>query len=490
MKLIPICEGMVRVEHDADNGGPSSPSIGIQLSPYGDRTMIATLGQKYTMPWYMVHGHDITLWHPSGTFISDNRLYLQGPLIAGLPLSHLMAQKEANLLSKIAQLAHAFTIMEQASWKYIPALSTHYTIFLDDGGILCAPAPLHTYISSYHQEEEQFHDVDSISHPEYSHDTADDAQKKYGFALAALTYYAVTSHFPFPQKANISETREHIRYGAGMHVRHHVPSVKPNLAYAIDAMLFDHIPRPLVEWERLITSCVKEGTRSRIEEPQEQQEQIIRQEKRSYTRTMRRFRTQRFLKTNWKVIVGTTIAVICIGSIPITILGNILRPSPIEGLSPLEVVEVFYSAFNDLDHILIEEIFARGTDHHYRDEVGNIFVIYRARQALEGQSFIRNPNEWRNSRQAELEDIVVYGIENIELSIEDEDTDTVYIEADYIKWRPILSEAERAFTVGRHTVIFRQMERVELRLIKEIWHIASIELLNMEQLFNIPAVVQ
>jgi hypothetical protein len=183
---------------------------------------------------------------------------------------------------------------------------------------------------------------------------------------------------------------------------------------------------------------------------------------------------RRFARQNTALILGISAALLLALGLGYSIAKSRAALPNTAGMDSLQVIEAYYSAFNELDHQAMEAIVARGAGKNDVNLVTNFFIITKVRQAYEHSwNHFVPAREWRESGSPELE-IPVFGITDLQIRhlSGSEDSEEVRCLAGYTLWLPwseAEDEQEESGPVGTHYSI-------ELRLarIKGNWRIVEI----------------
>ncbi|TVR69140.1 MAG: hypothetical protein EA427_08915 [Spirochaetaceae bacterium] len=145
-----------------------------------------------------------------------------------------------------------------------------------------------------------------------------------------------------------------------------------------------------------------------------------------------------FWRRNRARLLAGALALIVVGSIPVTILRNHLKPPLTEGLGPMELIEGYYRAWTELDHLFMEDAVARGVSRDTIREVTNIYVIDRVQAAHAMHGRLIPPEDWMEAgRPGER---VPYGVSDLEVTILLREENVVRAQARYYLWRPASDE--------------------------------------------------
>jgi hypothetical protein len=195
-----------------------------------------------------------------------------------------------------------------------------------------------------------------------------------------------------------------------------------------------------------------------------------------------RVKAKRFLRRNTAIIGGIVIGLVILGAIIQNILSARAQRPSTQGMTPLEVVETYYGAFGDLDHLLMEACVIDGAGKSDIDIVLNLFVISRVREAYEQVNPVIPAQEWLDSGAGPAEGMV-FGVSGLRIEPGDRDGEDgeLSFSAAYTRWTPGSAEssgpgADAGGALPGPILPLGEKLRDELRLVrrKEAWRIAGI----------------
>ena len=107
--------------------------------------------------------------------------------------------------------------------------------------------------------------------------------------------------------------------------------------------------------------------------------------------------TRRFVVRNAGILIGSLAAIVIAVFFFATIANSRAARPTTEGMDPIQVVESYYNAFGELNHIFMENIVLRGVGRADITMVVNLFVINRVRMAheLSPTPLIISAAEWK-----------------------------------------------------------------------------------------------
>lgn len=163
------------------------------------------------------------------------------------------------------------------------------------------------------------------------------------------------------------------------------------------------------------------------------------------------------------------------------VLSSALRPPRTLGMPPEQVVNLFYSSVNSLDHQAMEDCVKGKAGKAYIDEVTQLYVVSRMRMSVEFKSGMLDAESWyRKGRPPLQEGVTLYGIAELKIQREagEENTpDVLRFLVQFHRWIPVPpSEGGLRFRG------FQMRERVIVQREGERWVIAEIQRLQAEPL--------
>ncbi|MDR0312050.1 MAG: hypothetical protein LBI14_00470 [Treponema sp.] len=202
--------------------------------------------------------------------------------------------------------------------------------------------------------------------------------------------------------------------------------------------------------------------------------------KRNFTVKSRRF-----------VIRNTTIIVICLIAavgIGLTVRGYLVRLAErpnTQGMTPVEVVNVYYGSFETLDHEMMEACIYGKNAKLDIDFILNLYVLTRSMMAYEGSQRVVSAREWLAAGSPQT-DLTIFGITDLSLRPMggNESQGVIILEASYKLWLPaaFMDDAdtltdEELFSSNYVTPPpgnYSYLDRLTLTLVKDAWRITEI----------------
>ena len=470
MKHIQLAEGLVKVVRG------DHIQLGIATDIPSRTLHFSRLEHIRHYGGWIVRDNRLFAWEPEGFVEHEGHILLCGAYIEGVTLAELLQTRMA--LPYLSRLSRALATL-RAHNKHISGLHTRAILFLKDGGVLLLSPELVALLRNYQPAEERILMYDHFNHPDL------ESEHNISFALAALAYRVLTGEVPFAT-AESSELRARMRASLFPSVHFYSPEATAEVATIVRTSLAKPTTnfRTPDEWSNLFQSWLLTGTHTDLNE--QEHASIAASSEAALRRSEQSFQRRQFLRTNWRRIALILVLVATISSIPIAILRGALRPRSIAGLPASEVVRTFYTSINRLDHVTMQDCVTDGAGSDEIDEVTRLFVISRARLAVERQSPLVDPLIWRNEGTPSLPPTsALYGIEQLVISIERQREELATIGVRYYKWVPDFSEPEVTPIGATNSVVLERHDRLRLRLKGTTWLIYEIERLYEEPLSSL-----
>jgi len=201
---------------------------------------------------------------------------------------------------------------------------------------------------------------------------------------------------------------------------------------------------------------------------------------------LKKEKRRNFKKNHGSTVFITAAALIVLAFFASPFVKNAFEPDITEGLTPVQVIELFYQSQNSLDHEAMNECTTSSTGKAYINQVTTLFVISRVRQGIEMKDVFTSAPEWIAAGLPELkESSFVYGVSD--LKIRDTGKNRQF-EVSFIQWSTLppkaeglTSEEEMAEVVSTGEVqAFRVKETVNMTETSKGWKIDRIERTHYE----------
>lgn len=182
-------------------------------------------------------------------------------------------------------------------------------------------------------------------------------------------------------------------------------------------------------------------------------------------------RRREFFRNHGRTLLLGALALIVVLYLPVTIIRNRLEPPATAGMGPREVAATYYEAWNELDHILMEDTLARGVARGTIREVTNVYVIDRVQTARQWESVLMQAEEWLAADRPQGR--MPYGIVDLDLELLSQGAESATVRAEYEIWRPESSEGSEG-TTETIAIRSRTVDRLTLDPTAHGWEISEI----------------
>ena len=246
---------------------------------------------------------------------------------------------------------------------------------------------------------------------------------------------------------NLDELRQNIREAVYIPPKLAAPGLDSDLASHIDRAMSPIQPmkkggkkpaviRPSPEeikdflriHKKTFSACFEDPGSEEIQKISEEREQLIAWKE-------RKIKTRRYVRRH-NVRIAVVLSVIIAVFLGINSYARHQASLPhTRGMTPLEVVETYYGAFGEMDHILMEACVQGRTGRSDIEMVIYLYVTSRQRMAQETSFRFLTASEWiERGSPGNIPD--VFGVTDLTTRIIFEEEDNVLIEAEFLLWMP------------------------------------------------------
>lgn len=412
-------------------------------------------------------------WEILGFSEVDGDLYLYGPPFESMP-EPFMSLFDTPLGTSIPPRWILFIrrVLSLAQASQVPhKLYPEGIFFLSDGRILILPESIMQRVLAWEPLDQRIATFESFNHPDLR------GEQNCAFFLGILTYRLTTGTLPFEGSTEESlhtEMRELPPLPAFLKR----PGLNKELSDFLQLVLTSKEKPDLTEWVQKIEyfsklPLVYSLTNEDIEQKAREAERFLSERTRTHTRRMF------WLRYKTRVLLATLVALIG-GYFTYDVLSSALRPPRTIGLSPEEVVSLFYTSMNTLDHQAMEECVKGKVGKAYIDEVTQLYVVSRMRMSVEFKSGMIDAETWhRKGRPPLKEGETLYGIASLSIQerTEEKESGLYRFLVQFHRWIPVPPSEDGARFKG-----FQIQERVLLQKEGERWIIVEIQRLTSKPL--------
>ncbi|GAB4369185.1 MAG: hypothetical protein Kow009_05860 [Spirochaetales bacterium] len=409
-------------------------------------------------------------WDIQGFTELDGELYLYGPSFQSLPepFIHLfdlppgtsLPSRWILFIRRLSQLSRTTHLPDK--------LYPQGMFFLEDGRLLILPEKIMDRVLSLEPLDQRITYFESCNHPDLT------GEPNCSFFLAALTYRFCTGKDPYGGSTE-EEIHSEMRTLPPVPASLERPGLNEELSEFLQTALTAKEKPSLYEWKERIESLSRQPLLSQLTE-----EETARKRKEAKRFLAERIRTQKrrnFWMKYKTHVLGLLLISLIGGYFLYDILSNALRPPRTLGMSPEEVVHLFYSSMNTLDHQAMEDCVDGKAGKSYIDEVTRLYVVSRMRMSVEMKNPMIDAETWyRKGRPAIPEGQTLYGIASLSIQQEGQDPEkgedgSKQYRVQFDRWVPLPASMEGR---GRFKG-FRVEERVTLEKEGKRWVIVEIQ---------------
>jgi hypothetical protein len=311
------------------------------------------------------------------------------------------------------------------------------------------------------------------------------------FCAGAMLYRVLAGTSPFPAR-NVDTLRQDIREGNCIPVRLAAPGIGEGLAHAIQQALSQkkngakNGEALLERFKEILKTNGQMHIVSAFFKPLSDNEKLqLEKEKARFIKRKRIcVNARRFAARNISAIIGIAVAAVIVAIAAYGIAKSRAALPTTAGLSPAQVAQLFYTAFDSLDHQLMEACLARGAGKNDVNMVANIFAMTKVAQTVENRAMQFLPaRQWLEAGST-LGGIPVFGIAdlNIERLSGDEDSADAVFLASYTLWLPWPEHEDRPDENTPQAYYFT--DELHLAKIKGNWRITGIGRNRSEKIFG------
>ena len=410
----------------------------------------------------LVVGDRFEHWPIRRVVENGGEFYLCGPELSGRTVAEHLAEApvtDAPWLTTLLQAVATASVHEDLALGNVTT-----SLVTDTGAVLFLNRDLAVQINSNLPLPER-----RVSHFPYRPERPTDADTELYQALA-IAYHALAG-VPLCTKTEVqASARCHAAALEKPPLHTHRPELTPELCERIEAAL-QYRDRRTVRAVNEIAAAIERGPVAQdIDDGERDRRTAAAAERLTRNRASTQRRT--FWRNHGRTILFAALAAAVVLAIPATILRNALRPPATAGMGPRAVAETFYSAWNSLDHMLMEETLARGVARNTVREVTNVYVIDRVQMARQWESALMPADAWLDEGRPEGR--IPYGVANLDLRLMSQGADRATVRAEYDMWRPENGGENPDGTTRTQAVHTHTVDELTLEPTRTAWEITAI----------------
>ncbi len=426
MNVSVFCDGLIKIKKD------NTSYLGIKIFNRSKPDKSSLSKAKENDSGLLIHKKTISEWEILGTLEYDGR-YRYGKFIEGESLSNIISNSSQEI-SCLKNLVEGIAAYFEKTSNH-PRIQTNGIIFTRNNGLLFLHPGLMKKNLDTLTEKQKIMVFFTVNHPDLK------GEESLSFSLGVISYILITGEYPLFSK-NVEELQDFVRNKKILPPKYILPELDSRVSeFITTAILGKNKSRPtLQKWIQEIASWEKSGIRSPIS--MDEKNRLLKQGKQIKSKIDFQIRVKNIFRKYYKIFLVALFGLILTGVTTLTILKNILAPPLTMNMSPVEVVESFYTAQNEFNHELIEDCLSGNAGKKVKDESELLFISSRFSKIYEKENEgIIIAQEWLDGGKPELSPLAtVYGVANLKITKKGE---SIFI-AEYDKFYP--DEAEK---VGR-----------------------------------------
>jgi len=448
---------------------------GICEDTYTKRTLVSLItGLKQHLPaHFLTVQANRTVPHSLTDVVTENRcIYLKGHRVRGRPLYQIcrdLSIDRFNCDDTRALLRYAMVLMDASerynehTGGYPPLLLNSIHISDNASEVTFLPYSLVDFLNTFHSDTlrkdlylplrggtRKYHrrQVKKIEADRAARDAALTGEYEFTRSLVRLLYFCLTNH----GKKN-GEENARDKYGdTDLYLR----TVMEDAPVAFADILWDVMHGQVATLNRLreiISSILRKSTQTvqPLKIPFMKRKGVI-----HFKRALSAF----FIR-GWKYIAIVLIICGVGGYLLSDVLKSRIREDYTAGLSPRQVVELYYQAINDLNLDVIDAVFYKRSGKKIKDELSTVFVMLKMEEAF---GKIRIHPEDTDVEEFKPGLHTVFGIKDLDVQMVQDEPDPVF-QTRYL----------RVISSGEELYAYSVDETIHLKYIAGRWYITESE---------------
>jgi hypothetical protein len=371
--------------------------LALEISGPRRSVSLTHFGKLRHDPGFVAADGRVTKWSIEGTVEIDGKVYFYGPYRPGRPLHTFIEDGENKGRRVLPRICRSFLNLHESE----RSLSTNGVYLCDDGGVLFFPGRIIRMMVHNFPARDRIAVETRYNHPDQEY------PERSLFFLAALTYRCATGQDPAD-----AGTEDEIE--SKLRLKKIAPPelINPRLAADTGSLIFQGLTEPgKVSLEDFCSFLSRRG--AAYEDPGLPKEEMVRREKEAakFTRVSPIDRG-RLIKLLLFVLLGAAA-----GLAAERIVSRLSEEPETAGLLPEEVIERFYTGFNQLDFQTMDTCTAKKRSaRELKDLVLNVSAVARVRFAYENRDVVLPAEEWKaRGKPPTDENTLVFGLTDLKI---------------------------------------------------------------------------
>ncbi len=396
--------------------------LGIQVPAYPRSIAGQTQDSRKERGWLVV-GSRAEPWEVGGRIEHEGKIYAYGPYHEVHSLSNMPIPDPKAAVARIASFVLALAALKQRDFTSTGLLPDALVVD-PDAGFLFLPQAIIESIHEAQTEPERLESFDRFHHPDLKN------ERDLCFSIGVVLYRILTGSDPFVGDTS-EELHERMRKQKVVPPRLHKPELRAEVSQTIVRALDPSESFDISDWQSSLDAWSREGLFEEIST--KERGSVEREERRAKRSSDVRFNRRVFLRRNWRKLAIVGAVVILIGAVGGTMLKSAFKPRITVGMSPEQVVSLFYSSMTKLDNQAMQDCVIDGAGKSQINETTNLFVISRVQKGYGGMSANISAQQWLDQGKPKFTHAVfIFGVANLKITKEAQGVYT----ASYEKWQP------------------------------------------------------
>ena len=408
--------------------------LGIRVSGH-KRNIAGQLAESRKGHGWIVSGDRIETWDMNGLVEYNEEIFAYGPYRSGHTLLDLLTGDPEIAFAQVASFVKAVAAMKARNItlsRYLPDA----LLVDDEGSFLILPQTIIESLRNTQTDEERVASFECFNHPDLGE------ERNFSFFVGVLLYRILTGTLPFIGETS-EEVHRRMREQRIQEPRLLRPEIRPEVSQTILRALTPAASFQLSEWQGFLEKWSDDGLFHEVSA--EERTRIEEEAQRDKKQADATFRRRVFFQRNWKTMAIVAGIVILVGAVGSSILKNALKPRMTVGMTPQQVVSLFYTSITTMNSQALQDCVIDGAGKAQINEATNLYVISRVRQGYEGSTGFVPAQQWLAQGKPKLKPgVSVYGVADLSISQQSPGVFTVH----YQKWEPVQQSSNQPPSAG------------------------------------------
>lgn len=308
-----------------------------------------------------------------------------------------------NDIETVKEIVQFLSLLKEKSVNNI-IFATNLICKTGSGDLLIMPPELINFINERESLNKKLVDESIYIHPDLKD------ERLILFSMGILLFQFSTGVYPI-NYSDVEDLRDKMRRKKFLRPRWKNIKISPELSNLIEDLLDVDTDITLEEAGNQLNQIVEKGiNREDLDYTAEKEQNRLDEEKMLRNEAIR----EQFIKHRG-LFTGSALAAIVMIVFFGTIIGNALKPPSTAGFSKLQVIESYFTSFQNLDPELIDDVLKKGVRKNDSTEISTLYVTTKMRTQTDPSQQMLTPKQWMEMDEEERESKDVYGIYNLKI---------------------------------------------------------------------------